>query len=125
MRRLRSPGTIGPWAIVLGLLLAVAPLASSPCSRAAGPQSTAPDAVVMTTVTPGAQWACSEAVPTMTVRAVAPERPGASFEGSLGNGTSETAAHQVPPVPSDTSQRAPRLPRSPKLDRLRPVVLQI
>jgi hypothetical protein len=124
MHRLRSPGTIGFWAVVLGLLLAVAPLFQTPCSRAAGPQSSVSDAV-MTTVTAGAQWTCSKTVSTMRVRAVSPERPAASFGLSLGDGSTAAPSFRglfgflaEPPPP-------PRPSISPTLDALRPVVLQI
>lgn len=122
MHRLRSPETIGQWALVLGLLLVVGPLGQSPCSRAAAPAPTSLDAI-MTSVTPGVQWTCSEAAPATMVRAVSLEHPAPSSGPLFGNGSVRS---QEPNRWTEASDRGEhRLRVSPVLRTLRPVVLQI
>ena len=122
MHRLRSPETIGQWALVLGLLLVVGPLGQSPCSWAAASAPAAPDAI-MTSITPGVQWTCSEAAPATMARAVSLEHPAPSSGPLFGNGS---VRPQEPNRWADASDRGEhRLRVSPVLRTLRPVVLQI
>lgn len=123
MHRLRPVGSIGRWAIVLGLLLAVAPLAQSPCSRAAVPSS-APDAVT-TTVTSGAEWTCSMDASATQIQAVSPERLGASIDLPSGDPSHEQWGSGLHFGPPGASSRAPRLSISSTQNALCPVVLQV
>ncbi|MCS4200580.1 hypothetical protein [Salinibacter ruber] len=125
MHRLRSSSTMGRWAVALGLVLVVGPLAQAvtPC-RGAGGGADGASAPVVTTAASNAQWSCSATDAGAMVRAVSSEWSTNSLDGPSGGEAIGDASAELPPVRLD-AQRPPSPPISPTLDALRPVVLQI
>ena len=116
---------MGRWAVALGLILVVGPLAQAvtPC-RGAGGGADRASAPVVTTAASNAQWSCSATDAGAMVRAVSSEWSTNSLDGPSGGEAIGDASAELPPVRLD-AQRPPSPPISPTLDALRPVVLQI
>ena len=123
MHRLRSPGTVGQWTAVLGVLLIMGPLVQSvaPCDGPAASDSEA----VRASVTPGAQWTCAKVAAATMVRAVSSERAPVSLDGSAGEPFFEPAVTAFPPLFLERPRRVSSPPLSSALAALRAVVLQI
>lgn len=123
MNRLRSPSTLRPCGLLLGMLLAVCPILQTALTCVQQPHRT--DAAAQEAIVQQIgerQWTCTDRASATSVHAVLSERPDDVFHGGVAVALENPSSRRH--VQTETAPRTSSL-LSPFLEALRPVVLQI